>query len=211
MVCLAFEDLQEQGELCYFNGLGVYINAVDVVEEYPFSLDCRKPPPAALGLIEGRFLARCPFLRCMFRIPVAVPVEEALIRADEKGTGAAGRVKDFQVYRLFRRLAFEQFTDCIFYDLIDDIAGRIENTASLFDLRFIFNGGAVSGREVDDLAKELLVDLSQDIGRQDREFIRAVRVIEIFNDLLECFVVKKDIQRQIVRRLRAVLFSPKIE
>ena len=107
MICCAFKDFQEQRKLRYFNGLGVYIDAVDVVEEYPFSLDRRKSPLAALGLIEGRFLTRCPFLRCMFRIPVMVPVEKALIGPDEKGTGTAGRVKDFQVCRLFRRLAFE--------------------------------------------------------------------------------------------------------
>ena len=53
----------------------------------------------------------------------------------------------------------------------------------------------MSDREMDDLTEELFIDLPQDIGRQDREFIRAVRVIEIFNDLLECFVVKKHIER----------------
>ena len=68
---------------------------MDVGEEDAFFLSGGEPPFAALGLIEGGVFALAPFFR-VFRIAVAVPVEEELIGDDQERARAAGGIDDLE-------------------------------------------------------------------------------------------------------------------
>ena len=61
----------------------------------------------------------------------------------------------------------------------------------------------MAGREPDDLAEELLVDLAQDVGRQHGELVGAVRVVEALEDALEGLVVDGQLGGQLGGRLGA--------
>jgi len=63
------------------------------------------------------------------------------------------------------------------------------------------------GREVDDLAKELLIDVAEDVGRDDGERIRGEQcagVVQAPDDVLNGLVGNIEIEREVVRRLGAV-------
>jgi hypothetical protein len=62
---------------------------------------------------------------------------------------------------------------------------------------------------MDDLSQKLLIDLSQDVGGQDREFIGALRVVQAAEDVFEGFVVNGEIQRERVGRGGPVFFGAK--
>ena len=83
----------------------------------------------------------------------------------------------------------EQLTDGVFDDVVHDTGGRVVDPAGLLHLRFLFHDGPVAFGQADDLAQELLVHLAEDVGRQDRELVGAVRVVEPLDDVLEDPVV----------------------
>jgi len=77
-------------------------------------------------------------------------------------------------------------------DVIDDIGGRVIDTASFSHRWFVLAAGAVAGGQGDDLAAELFIDRAEDIGGQDREFVGAVRIIEVDDEVLENPVVEDE-------------------
>jgi hypothetical protein len=95
LLVLVLQDLEEQGELSDFDGLGVDVDAVDVVEKDAFLLGGGEPPDAAgtlvdfLGVLGG----------AVGDVPVAVPVEEVLVGAEEEGAGTAGGGRGCGVWR----------------------------------------------------------------------------------------------------------------
>ncbi len=66
-------------------------------------------------------------------------------------------------------------------------------------------------READDLSEKLLVDLSENIGRKNRELVRAVGVIQVPNNLLQRRVVDFERERQLVRGLWPVALFVKMK
>ena len=137
------------------------------------------------------------FLRPLL-VASQVPVEQVLIGADEEGARAAGGVEDAQVSGLLGDLAFEQTAHRVLDDVVDDVGRRVVDTAGLLDLGLVLDHGAVPGRETDYLAEELLVDLTEDIGRQDAELIGALRVVEAPEDVLERLVVDGEAEREAI-------------
>ena len=111
-------------------------------------------------------------------VPVAMPVEQVLVGADEERAGAAGRVEDAQLGGLLGRLALEQLADRVLDDVVDDVGRRVVDAAGLLDLGLVLDHGAVAGREADHLAEELLVDLAEDVGGQHAELVGAVGVVQ---------------------------------
>jgi hypothetical protein len=65
--------------------------------------------------------------------------------------------------------------------------------------------------QADDFAKELLVDLAEDVGRDDGKRVRAVRIVEVAQDVAEELVVEIERQRQLVGILATVLFPIEVE
>jgi hypothetical protein len=63
----------------------------------------------------------------------------------------------------------------------------------------------VPRRQADDLAQELLVDLPQDVGREDGEDVRAFGVIQAADDLLEQLIVDRQPGGEAIGRLSQVL------
>ena len=67
------------------------------------------------------------------------------------------------------------------YDnVINDIGGRVIDTAGLAHFRLIFDFGLVLGCQADHFAQEFFIHLPQDIGRQNGKFIGAVGIIKVF-------------------------------
>jgi len=121
-----------------------------------------------------------------------VPVEEELVGADEEGAGAAGGVEDGEGgvhlgrfgFEEFYGAVFQEFADGVLDDVIDDVGGGVVNAAGFFDFGFVFDFGAVGFGEGDDFAEELFIDLTEDVGGEDGEFVGGVGIVEIFEDVL---------------------------
>ena len=75
----------------------------------------------------------------------------------------------------FGDFAFEQLADGVLDDVIDDVGGRVVDAAGLADLGLFLDLGLVAGGQADHLAQELLVDLAEDLGRQDARIHRGCR------------------------------------
>jgi hypothetical protein len=69
----------------------------------------------------------------------------------------------------------------------------------------------VLGREVDDLAEKLLVDVAEAIGWDDGKRIRALRPVERADDLAQHGVVEGEAQRELVGRFLAAFFGSEVE
>ena len=78
----AFEDFQEQGEFSNFDGLGVDIDAKDVVEEDAFSFARCQLPVASRRLVNFGIAAFGVFIRIIMRIKFDMPIQEILIGAN---------------------------------------------------------------------------------------------------------------------------------
>lgn len=74
-------------------------------------------------------------------------------------------------------------------DIIHDVRRRVIHTAGLSDLRLVLHLGLVPGGEADDLAQELLVDLTEDVGADHGEGIRAIGIVQALEDLHQHLVV----------------------
>src|SRR3990172_12332018 len=97
---LTLEDLQEKGDLCPLHCLPVYIHTVDIIEEYPLLIPCRKPPLSAGPLIDYGIFPPGMFFRTILPVPFQMPFKEVLVGTDEKGARTAGRIKDSQSLNL---------------------------------------------------------------------------------------------------------------
>src|SRR2546426_5985768 len=93
----------------------------------------------------------------------------------------------------------KQLSHGVLDDVIDDVGGRVINAAGLFDLRFFLNDGAMSFRQPDDFAKELLIDLAKNVGGQRGEDVRRFGVVKTPENAAQKFVVKVEIEREFIR------------
>jgi len=69
----------------------------------------------------------------------------------------------------------------------------------------------VPGREPDDLAEKLLVDLAEDVRRQHAELIRALGIVEAPEDVLEGLVVDSQAERQPIGSVGAAPLGLEVE
>ena len=74
-VALAFEHLEEEGELGHLDGLGIDIHAVDVLQQNALALGGGEPPDTLLRLVQGGRAASGPFLRLVIGVPPGLRVE----------------------------------------------------------------------------------------------------------------------------------------
>src|SRR4030065_915207 len=81
---LSLQDLEEERELGALHGLGVDVHAVDVVEQDLLPPGGREPPLSTGPLVQGGSISFRPLLLSVVDVPVAMPVEQALVGADEK-------------------------------------------------------------------------------------------------------------------------------
>ena len=123
------------------------------MEQDTFAFRSGEFPFAATRLVENGRAPGPELFRIVGDIPVAVPIEEILIRADKEGPRAAGRIEDAEFGCLFRRFVFEQCADGVLNDVIDDVSRRVVNAPGFLDLRFVFDFGLVAFREADDLPR----------------------------------------------------------
>ncbi len=140
-----------------------------------------------------------------------MPVEEVLIGAEEKGAGAAGGVEDFELGDLGWGFAFDEFADGVFDNVLDDVGGCVIDTAGLFDFGLFLDAGVMAGREGDDLAEELLIDLAEDFSGQDGKFVGAFGIVERFEDGFEDFVVDGQRGSQFVGTFGTIFFVAEVE
>ena len=71
---------------------------------------------------------------------------------------------------LFGAEVLEEFADGVLDDVVDDVGGGVVDAACFFDFGFFFDDdGAAFGD--DDLSEELFVDLAEDVGGEDGEFV----------------------------------------
>ncbi len=143
--------------------------------------------------------------------PVAVPIEQMLICADEERTGTARRIDNAKFGRLFRRFVFQQFADGVLNDVIDDVGRRVIDAARFLDLRLVVDSCLMSFGEADDFAEELFVDLTEDVGGENRELVRAVGIIKSTNDSLENGIVDSELGCEVVRRFDPIFFLLKVK
>jgi len=69
----------------------------------------------------------------------------------------------------------------------------------------------VAGRQADDLAEELLVDLPQDVGGQDAELVGTLGVVQPADDVLEGFVVDRQRRREAIGRAGTAFLLGEVE
>jgi hypothetical protein len=134
-----------------------------------------------------------------------------LISCDEKRPGPARRVENAQFGRLFRRFVFQQFAHRVFDDVIDDVSGRVINAARFLNLGFIFDFSLVAFGKPDDFTEKLLINLAENVRRQNRKFVRAIGILETPDNFLKHGVIDFELGREIVRRLNAIFFFLKIK
>lgn len=82
----------------------------------------------------------------------------------------------------------EEGTEGVVDDVVNDVAGGVVDAAGFADFGLFFDLGDAFGREEDDLAQELLVDLPEDL---DRDLLKDIRagVVEAFDDLTQDLIV----------------------
>jgi hypothetical protein len=147
----------------------------------------------------------------MSEIPIVMPVEEELISVDEERARAAGWVQNAKLGDLLGCLALHELSDSLPDNVIHDVSGRVIDSARFLDLGLVLDDAVVSGCEPDDLAQELLVNMAEDIGRDDRKLIGTFRIIKPLEEIVEQVVVYAETERNLVGRLVAPLFSFEIK
>ena len=78
-------------------------------------------------------------------------------------------------------------------DVVDDVGRGVVDAACFFDFWFFLDDGAVAFGKADNLAEELLVDLSEDFGGQNGKLVGAVGIIEVGEDVFEYLVVDAEV------------------
>src|SRR5262249_35035378 len=99
----------------------------------------------------------------IFDVPIAVKIEQPSVGADQKRAGPAGRIEDTKFFDLLRRLVFAEHPNRLLDDVVDDISRGVIDAAGFLDLWLVLDLSLMPDREADDLAKELLVNLSKDL------------------------------------------------
>jgi len=104
----------------------------------------------------------------------------------------------------------EEGAEGVVDDVIDDIAGGVVDAAGFADFGLFFDLGDAFGRQADDLAQELLVDLPEDLDRDLLEDIRA-GVVEAFDDLTQDLIIDLQGGSKGIGRAGLALFFRKME
>jgi len=204
----------------HLHRLRVDVHAVDVIQQDALALADGQPPLPAAVLIEPGVASRRPLsglagpAGAVGEILGQEPVQQNLIGAQQEGAGAARHIQNpdgpcfapspgSHARGLAQRQALQQLDQGLPYDGVYDVAGRVEDPAGLAHLRLLLHDSPVPGRQADDLAQELLVDLAQDVGWQHRELVGAVGVIQVLEDVAQDFVVDFQPRSHRVRRITA--------
>jgi len=112
-----------------------------------------------------------------------MPVDQVLEGSQQERTRPTRRVDDPQVIGFFRGFAFEQFAHRVGDDVIHDVPGGVVDPAGFAHFGFFVNLCYVPRGETDDLAEELLVNLTKDLDRDGFEVVVPFGVIEMGDDL----------------------------
>lgn len=84
----------------------------------------------------------------------------------------------------------------MFDDVIDDVTRGVVDAAGFADFGFFFDsGGLACAAEGDDFAEKAFVDLAEDVGGEDGEFVGAFGRVEVFEDGLELAVADGQAKR----------------
>ena len=134
-----------------------------------------------------------------------------MVCADQERPRAACRVEDGDACRLLAALAFQQFADGVLHDVLHDVGRGVEHAAGFFHFRFVFDYGAVACGQADDFAEKLFVNAAEDVRAEHGKFVRAIRVVEVLENLFERFVVDAQMQRQFVRCAGTLLLLREME
>ncbi len=159
LFALVFQDFQQKREFGHLHRLRVDVHTEDVVEQYSLLLRRRhQPPVAARPLVED--ILAC-FSTPSSSYQSSVPIEEPPVGPDEERPGAARGVEDSKL-RLpaWASLPSKQLPDGVLDDVVHDVGGRVVDPARLLYLGLVLDLGLMAGREADDLAQKLLVDLA---------------------------------------------------
>ena len=65
----------------------------------------------------------------------------------------------------------------MFNDVVHDMRRRVVDPARFLDFRFFLDHCSMPLGEADHFPQKLLVDLAENIGRENRELVRAVGII----------------------------------
>jgi len=107
-----------------------------------------------------------------------------LIRTEEERPGTAGGIEHPQFGDLIGCLPFQEFPYRVLHDVVDDVGGRVVDAASLLYFGLVFHLGMMPGGEANHLTQELFVNVAEDVGGEDGELKRTLRVVEALEDLL---------------------------
>src|SRR3990172_3370137 len=123
----------------------------------------------------------------VFGVPLDVVVYQLLKCPKKKRARSAGNIDDLQFRNLFRSLPLDELSNCVLYNVIDDILRGIIDTACFSNLRFFFNTDLLL-RETDRLAQKPLVDAPQNLNADFIKVVRGERVVDVLEDLLKDLV-----------------------
>ena len=140
-----------------------------------------------------------------------MPVEQVLVRADQKGAAAARRIEHAQLRRLRGRFAFQPTAHRVTNDVVDNKRGRVVDASRLADLRLLFDLGSMPLGKPDHLAQKLFVDLTQNLRGQHGKLVRTFGIVQAADDVFQRLVVDRKPQGQFVGRLVAVLLGREVE
>jgi hypothetical protein len=70
-------------------------------------------------------------------------------------------------------------------DVIHDVGRRVIDATRFADFGFLLDFRLVSVGEADGFAEKALIDGAENVGGQNGELVRAVRVIQVGDDVLE--------------------------
>jgi len=101
--------------------------------------------------------------------------------------------------------------DCLTDDIVNDICWRIIYPSGPPNLGLVFNASGMTLRKVNYFPQKLLVDMAQNIGRDDGKDVGAFRVIQVAEDFLEDRVVHTKPERQSIRSFVTSLLSQQME
>jgi len=110
-------------------------------------------------------------------VPGEVPVEEELVRTQEKRAGPAGRIEDPYLRNVAGCLVLRQLSNRMLDDVVHDVLRSVVNTTGLLHLRLVFDLCLVASCEPDYLPQELLVDLAENNRGDDRKLVGALGII----------------------------------
>ena len=162
------DQLQQQAELRHLNRVRVDIDAANMrLQDAPLFVE-REPPLAGAGLVDRVAHMRRPAIG---QVPAETMVHEELIDAEQENSRATADVCHGESRQVRRALSFECRHQRARNDGIDNVAWSGNDAAAFAHLGLANNGNRAVGNR-DFFSEELLVNLTQDLGFNDREGVR---------------------------------------